>query len=1149
MSPEDDCYMKIKPRYEPRYKKLKHVNKTLLMLFLILTLPIYSSLVIAATIQQPVGVYGSKQISGFMARTDTITINATVLSPEDPQLGPGQLKIVEDPTRAFDCKLEDPATSRSLCTHTRSQLTLPPGYGVVKFTLQLFSDADLPITTPVPGSIYVDELPPKVTSLSYLPLPGGIVTATYTIKDEACDAAVCSGVCSGLQSIRFTVSGINVGEEKELPAGCGATKTITLTIPVVGVEKKQICVEAKDLLDNTGQQCQQVTIDTKPPEVKSVALVNQNGKSIVSTNGLPISSARLIVNFSEDSITSAEALASTVYFDLSSINAQPAFAEAYKQYGGSQKVNCVGPSGSDKKTYMCSAGGLIVLLTGPTTISIGIEAKDNLNNSLKTTKTLSVLYEKDAPVPTKFYTEYVDDKGNNWVKPAFNDVKVDITESGSGLASAQVFADFSEFGVQEVVTGSSSSTVLLPNECKSGWTCAWKNIKTDKPSHARLNVRIIEPTQDDAGNHLTGPFVGTFFVDAKPPEVTKELSVLTNLTAIGEKHDPLPIMSTGDSVEVRVFVAEQSQLKKAVANFTALIDDPSAAEVEGECTENQVIADTKNRIYECVFKPEAPVIPGYIGPLSGKNDLRINFQFTDLVGFVGNYTYPEKGQKGLEVLAVENQSIQTWKYRLIDFSPSIGLDRLVWSLNPQRIYEHFKLEAVGGRNPRVLSLQLNPQDCKNLEFVNVDPTTNKYAVTLFDFPNYASQPEQATLEDIAVLEMNPASTPEVYTESKGVKRAVNEIWVNCTIRVTSIVKTFKKGSEKAITQPDLVNASFRIPVFNNPLGQNIGNMKERVAELQDDINRWDWLVTIRKIFEIAKAICSMLATLVQLNAIFGGIRDLFAGTCDTPAGAAAGQCDVSSTIGRYSVTQDNFAVELMYRLHEFCQLFIACRVSTPPNPTCKTAWCNIQRTWSGVNGWWANANDKVTNPKVGGAPLFSQADFDPQKSIVTSVMSACLPGIILNLDKYLQIQCKRLLCYKIDVPSGRPLWRCDKEYDFLMCQYFTGQVMNILPLFQYLDQLSNILADIGRQPLQLVGWVFDKACNLIFCQEPHTVGCAACRFLEWGTALTNIIADIVEGGIGDRFRAATKDICKEALRDNPNYENIGLPGPPQPAAG
>ncbi|MBI5397999.1 hypothetical protein HZB03_00915 [Candidatus Woesearchaeota archaeon] len=1136
--------MKLK---QPRYEKSKHVNKALFMLFLILTLPLYSSLVIASTIQQPLSVYGSKQVSGFMTRTDTITINATVFSPEDPQLGPGQLKIVEDPTRTFDCKLEDPATSRSLCTFTRPQLTLPPGYGVVKFTLQLFSDAETPITTPVPGSVYVDELPPKVAGLSYTPLPGGIVTTTYTIKDEACSSAVCSGVCSGLQSIRFSVSGITVGEEKEMPSGCEATKTINLTIPVVGVEKKQICVEAKDRLDNVGQQCQQVTIDTKPPEVKGLTLVNQNGKPISFTNGLPISPAQLIVNFSEDSAANAEAFADTVYFDLSSINAQPTFAEAYKHYGGKQKVKCAGPFGTDKKTYTCNVGGLIVLLTGPTTISVGIEAKDDFNNLLTTTRTLSILYEKNPPVPAKFYTDFADDKGRYWVRPTLNDVKLDVTEGGSGMANAQVFADFSEFGIQDVVSGSGSSTVLVPNECKSGWTCVWKAIRTDKPTHTKLNVRIVEPTQDDAGNHLTEPFVGVFFVDGKPPEVSKELSALTNLTAIGEKHDPLPIMSTGDSVEVHVFVAEQSQLKKAVANFTALIDDSSAAAVEGDCTENQVIADTKNRIYECVFKPKAPVIPGYSGPLSGKDNLRINFQFTDLMGFVGNYTYPEKGQKGLEVLAVENQSIRTWKYRLIDFSPSIGLDRLIWSLNPQRIYEHFKLEAVGGRNPKVLSLQLNPQDCKNLEFVNVDPATNKYAVTLFDFPNYASQPAQETLEDIAVIEMNPASTPEVYTESKGVKKAVNEIWINCTIRVTSIVKTYKKGQEKAITQPDLVNASFRIPVFNNPLGSNIGNMKARVAELQDDIDRWDWLVTIRKIFEIAKAICSMLATIIQLNAIFGGIRDFFAGTCDTPAGAAAGQCDVSSTIGRYSVTQDNFAVELMYRLHEFCQLFIACRVTSAPRPGCTTTWCNIQKTWNRVNGWWADVNNKVTNPELAGARLFNQQDFDPQKSIVTSVMSACLPGIILNLDKYLQIQCKRLLCYKIDVPSGRPLWRCDKEYDFLMCQYFTGQVMNILPLFQYLDQLSNILADIGRQPLQLVGWVFDKACDLVFCQEPHTIGCGACRFLEWGTALTNIIADIVEGGIGDRFKAATKDICKEALSDNPSYENIGLPGAPQPA--
>jgi hypothetical protein len=1165
-------------------RELKHVNKALFMIFLIVSLSLCSSIVMGAAIAQPLSVYGVKEVSGFMSRTDTITINATVFSPEDPELGPGQLKVIEDPTQAFDCVLLDPVTSASNCKLTTKQFTLPPGYGVVRFTLQIFSDTNQPMSTPIPASIIVDELPPKVYDIHTAAMPGGIVETTYTIEDVACNSNVCAGSCSGLQSIKFTVSGITVGEEVEMPEGCKATKTINLTIPVVGVEKKQLCIDAMDKLDNSGQQCQMVIIDTKAPEVSGVLLMKTadphnpaGGKPVQYTNGLPISPVIFVVNFTEDS----KLIPESVVFDLSSINAQPAFKEAY---ANTKALSCAGPSGKDNNKWSCQTGGLIVYLAEPTTITIGIKAKDEFNNSLDSQQTLNILFEKEPPVPTKFYTDYIDDKGNYWLKAEGNDVKLDFTESGSGLANKQVYVDFGELGLQTAV--GSSSTVLIPNECVGGWTCVWKYLKTDKPTHSQVYTRVIEPTQDDAGNHLTAPFVGVFFVDKHYPDVKTsegtDISGYINLTAIGEKHDPMSIISTGDKVEIKVYVAEQSGLSKAVANFTALTDDRSTESVEGTCVENQIIGDTKDRIYECTFTSPAPVIPGYVGPLSGVNDLRINFQFTDLMGYVGNYTYPEKSKPGLEVLYVENQSVQTWKYKRLDFSPSAGLDRLVWSLFPQRFFQHFKLEAVSGRNPQVLSLQLNPEDCTGLEYVNVEPDSGKYFITLFDMPNYASQPKVSTLEDVAVIEMNPASTPEVYREVNGTQYAVNDITIDCVIRVTSIVKTGKKGEEKAITMPDLVNTSFIVPVFNNPLGQNIGNMQERVDELQEDIDRWDWITTIRKIFEVAKQICGIMKTLIQINAIFAGVRDMVAGTCDTPAGGAAGMCSISATSGRISTTQDNFIVELMYRVSEFCDLFIACKPSLPPQgDACTSTWCDVQRTWTKYSQWWINLNNEYLNPNLGfdamsqgekdslikerqdagkstdpktlrslageqKAPLFDYGSFDVQKSIFTSVISFCLPGIILNLDKYLQIQCKRLLCYKIDVPSGRPIWRCDKEYDYLTCNYWTGALVNVLPIFQFLDQLSQILADIARQPLQLIGWVLDKACNLVICSEtnPHNVGCVGCRILEWGTALTNIIADLVEGGLGDRFSAATFDLCSEALEDSPSYEDIGLPGPP-----
>ena len=89
--------------------------------------------------------------------------------------------------------------------------------------------------------------------------------------------------------------------------------------------------------------------------------------------------------------------------------------------------------------------------------------------------------------------------------------------------------------------------------------------------------------------------------------------------------------------------------------------------------------------------------------------------------------------------------------------------------------------------------------------------------------------------------------------------------------------------------------------------------------------------------------------------------------------------------------------------------------------------------------------------------------------------------------------------------------------------------------------MSSIIRRLFSDPFALVGFVVDQTCNLVLCDASYTkVGCGACRVLQWAETLANVISDLVLS-TGDRFKAATEDICSEALKETPSYENIGLP--------
>ncbi len=1125
------------------------MNIAFFMIFLIVSLPIYSSSVMGANIND-VGAYGSNGVKDYRAKRDVTIINVSVTVPEDSDLGTGQVKILEDPTKPFNCVMVDEVTQTFNCGYEYPEITLSSAVSVARFTVQVFNDAGSPISPPRSAALTVDSQPPKILSDKYVARPDGIVEATYEVRDIACEQPECANKCAGIAGVKFTVAGTVVGQSTDFEDGCQFTKTTNLTGLIVGgdVGEKHICIEATDRFGQVSTSCKNVMVDARPPEITGIRLLDLNNNPIKFTNGQPLGDVTIEVNITEHSkffnpLTEHE---NEILIDASQLSERPEHQEAFKN-----RPAICDPDGENK--YTCTTGGFFLIMSGPRTVQVVVSAEDEHENKLNQSKSIQVTFDNVPPVATRIYSNYPDDKGNFWVSEENSTIFMDITEVGAGMANRYVVLDFAAFGTQHTSGG---SLRLNPTKCKPGWTCEWNRIDAlNLQSNTALSLSPQAGSRDDANNILQS-VSGTVRVDREGPEVDDDLIALSNITSIGETHDVMNILTSGDIAEIHLFVKDWSGIKSAKANLSMLVEN-GPEELEGVCEQNQIIAGEEQRIFECVWETD-PVLDGYL------KDISIPFTFEDYTGHVSDYVWDD-----IEILANENETGTRWYLSVAKtegISPSLGIDRLSWAMGSQRMYYKMNIRRTG-TNTELVSVNFDPSQCFGLDWIQQDTETNEFMISRAEFADFADNPTA----DIVTIQLNPGAVPEYYTtDEKGRNISVDSVNVTCFFTFRSIIE---EGGERSLTLPEDANITFVIPVYNNPLGQNIGNIKDKIKAEEEYIDNggWKFVYWANLILQYAREICRFIETYIQLMSIWAGIKDIFGVSCDNPT-TQSWACPVSNSAGTTTNQISDATDGIIGELYYFCGLFISCRLSENArdsmNAQCNQVggdqnenWCKVKKWWGKWSNMWAEyaslnflqrrsgaLGSTQTGAQMGGRnetrglSIFSVDSFDPTRSMISSALSLCLPGVVMNLEKFRQIKCKRLLCWKIDVPNGRPLWQCNDAYAYDMCTFWTGQAFSAIPIFQFVEQIGNVVNQFVDQPAStIVGMAVDKTCQLVLCGNERSVGCKICKGLQYASSLTAIITDLVTN-TKDRFAMVKFDLCEEALKDNPSYDNIEWPG-------
>ncbi len=302
--------------------------------------------------------------------------------------------------------------------------------------------------------------------------------------------------------------------------------------------------------------------------------------------------------------------------------------------------------------------------------------------------------------------------------------------------------------------------------------------------------------------------------------------------------------------------------------------------------------------------------------------------------------------------------------------------------------------------------------------------------------------------------------------------AVNDLRLNCPINILSKVGTsFTQNAEKE-------NVSIKLMFYNNPLGELNQNLEEKIEDAKDDAQgAWEVIGVLRAIFGWGEKLCEIRTiisnTLASIDAVLVGFETITKVPIfgDTLKPAYLVLCDQTETL-KTAVTGPDGILSFMGTV---CDI-LNCRASEVLEG--EDGIGAIGRAIGGGigGGPWANTpiiRDTYNAQGVGGITRVNV-----KESLVWSVASLCVPGIIYNVDKMRQIQCRYAVCLADDVKNkGVPVSVCEDEKSYMWCNYGVGQGFSAIPWLPIFNYWIGVAQEIVTEPWRAISLIVGKICE------------------------------------------------------------------------
>lgn len=673
-----------------------------------------------------------------------------------------------------------------------------------------------------------------------------------------------------------------------------------------------------------------------------------------------------------------------------------------------------------------------VSITTPNTCQVTVNATDLLGNKDSKTLTCSIGIDDTGPEPLSLGTMFVDEDGTPLLGTN-GTIYAEFKEAGSGMGKANAFLDLRELGL-----GTEAKASKCEKTGTDNWKCGW-NVKPTV-STGNYKIKILPTTRDNLNNQAVKVLNTTIRFDKSAPEGVKLVEIVAYR---GEKRVRTNATSLGETVE---FVVQGTGFTNAVADLRDLggeIDTPPE-HCEGTLTKN------------CTF--------GITVAISGPQPTNVTFDFSDKAGNKATLT-----TAALFVLGINNETAPNYWEITSECSPEL-LDRTTLSVFEHPVYCRLKMDTP---NQKAVPITVQgPMDLS--ECTGQTDYISDFAVE----NNFAGSTEPYIIMTLVATD---------YT--------INNLSITCPMSTLTRVGNFMPQN------PEQDNATINLEFYNLPLGELYSNIDSDVDDVKDRISGvWKMIGQLEKIMMMAEKLCtimntimSIVSTLALIAAVLAPVETALRAIPGAGAVLAEGVrepqqlvCESSSNL---NALYDNEIVKI---LRKFCN-FITCQNGLLDLFGVDTGTGDFVKDWIGGFGLSETIGMGKTGTYVAGETVEVQDPYtylNVKESLIFSIAvpPLCIPGIIHNLDKWRQIECKYGVCLLDEVrQQGMPISVCRDQKSYMQCRFIVGEIFNLIPFAPIVNFIVNFFQQVLSDPLALLGAVFTIGCMLA-CKSPATPG-------------------------------------------------------------
>ncbi|MBI1968520.1 hypothetical protein HYS49_01280 [Candidatus Woesearchaeota archaeon] len=688
-------------------------------------------------------------------------------------------------------------------------------------------------------------------------------------------------------------------------------------------------------------------------------------------------------------------------------------------------------------------------------LSVKITATDAFGNPQEATIQKSFTPDTTPPVIEFFGTPRTFE-GKSFVKQGQNVLILQARDDGSGLAREKITAKLGAF--------SGRGDHEMPDECHEEgdlFVCTWEaNLEqyTD-----RVDVSLTT-FADKVGNDGPRETI-ELLVDPDHPDV-EEVEVLA-IGDAGEKN----YFQSNDRLRLKLKVREANGLFITV-DLHDVINDADTLFPAGEFNEAGWAVFTSENDCEreegqwvCTLDVTADGLKSGTGAREF-----FTLQVLDTAGNAAE-NYPEDAD------ATENARLESsseGQYSLELLGVAVEEDPEYWEVDARHVAVQGFVDLATAHliYPRLsINVPLRSDDATalNVQLSGCELNGERSGLTLKRNLLYGGNMESVQqIMPTIVLEFdqfNAATVfPELPAEVDDEEFRAVEVPAVCQLLI------YSQLGDLAVKNAEVQLVNLSLPFSYSPNGELSKNIDEKVQEARDDAGYAIVLSDIQNVFQWIEDINSLVVQpVLTVLRIIDTVKILLNGPQDIPGFHGV----VSATCVALNDGEEDTLDDIIDAL-QVPSAILSCSPGAGFWEQGDFLYEHQQAILDWYNGIvntgfpqeWLNFVD-VTPRNARGL----------KDNLITSTVGLCIPGMIQNLEKIGQIQCRYVYCLETEVAQGVPLDVCVDLKDNLQCKYVWGEVFNFLPFFSAADIFVSRIKTAVQDPIGTLVSVIFSSCR------------------------------------------------------------------------